>query len=384
MSLVKFSDVVQRANTKEDKDNTDKIYYVGGEHIDSNNVLITERGIIKGSTIGPMFYFGFKAGQVLFVSRNPHLRKAGMVTFDGICSEKTFVLETKNEDVLLQRFLPFIMQSNHFWNYMEAHKSGSVNYFINWSTLANYEFELPDIEEQKRLTELLWAIKDTKYAYEKLSQSIDEVVKSQFIEMFKNNSKEVKLTDYVWFQEGPGVRKVDFTDEGTILLTGSNINNNQISFGTNADRFISNELASGKYNHFLCDKGDILVVASAIAPEKFDEKVVIVTIDKEYCLNTGIIRFKPNLEYMTKAYFVEFLKSDFFKRQVSKEMSGICQMHFGPSHLKKMRLLLPDSIDDQIVFEEFAKQSDKSKFEIKQCIETTEKLLHRIIDESIN
>ena len=40
MSLVKFSDVVQRANTKEDKDNTDKIYYVGGEHIDSNNVLI--------------------------------------------------------------------------------------------------------------------------------------------------------------------------------------------------------------------------------------------------------------------------------------------------------------------------------------------------------
>ena len=362
MSLVKFSDVVQRANTKEDKDNTDKIYYVGGEHIDSNNVLITERGIIKGSTIGPMFYFGFKAGQVLFVSRNPHLRKAGMVTFDGICSEKTFVLETKNEDVLLQRFLPFIMQSNHFWNYMEAHKSGSVNYFINWSTLANYEFELPDIEEQKRLTELLWAIKDTKYAYEKLSQSIDEVVKSQFIEMFKNNSKEVKLTDYVWFQEGPGVRKVDFTDEGTILLTGSNINNNQISFGTNADRFISNELASGKYNHFLCDKGDILVVASAIAPEKFDEKVVIVTIDKEYCLNTGIIRFKPNLEYMTKAYFVEFLKSDFFKRQVSKEMSGICQMHFGPSHLKKMRLLLPDSIDDQIVFEEFAKQSDKSKY----------------------
>ena len=192
MSLVKFSDVVQRANTKEDKDNTDKIYYVGGEHIDSNNVLITERGIIKGSTIGPMFYFGFKAGQVLFVSRNPHLRKAGMVTFDGICSEKTFVLETKDENILLQKFLPFVMQSNHFWNYMEAHKSGSVNYFINWSTLANYEFELPDIDEQKRLTELLWAIKDTKYAYEKLSRSIDEVVKSQFIEMFGELGKDEK------------------------------------------------------------------------------------------------------------------------------------------------------------------------------------------------
>ena len=35
-------------------------------------------------------------------------------------------------------------------------------------------------------------------------------------------------------------------------------------------------------------------------------------------------------------------------------------------------------------FAKFVAQSDKSKFEIKQCIEKTEKLLHRIIDESIN
>ena len=140
MSRVLFDDVVCRANTKEDRFNTDKIYYVGGEHIDSNTVLIDKRGFIEGSTIGPMFYFGFKAGQVLFVSRNPHLRKSGLVTFDGICSEKTFVLETKDETVLLQKYLPFVMQSDAFWDYMEAHKSGSVNFFINWSTLKNYEF----------------------------------------------------------------------------------------------------------------------------------------------------------------------------------------------------------------------------------------------------
>lgn len=118
MSKVIFGDVVRRANTKEDRHNTDKIYYVGGEHIESNEVLIENRGLIEGSTIGPMFYFGFKAGDVLFVSRNPHLRKAGMVTFDGICSEKTFVLETKDESVLLQRYLAFVMQSDHFWSYI--------------------------------------------------------------------------------------------------------------------------------------------------------------------------------------------------------------------------------------------------------------------------
>ncbi|MBQ9346912.1 MAG: hypothetical protein IJT94_06150, partial [Oscillibacter sp.] len=64
MSRVAFGEVVKRANTKEDKDCTDKEFYVGGEHIDSEEVLIEKRGVIAGSTIGPMFDFGFNAGQV--------------------------------------------------------------------------------------------------------------------------------------------------------------------------------------------------------------------------------------------------------------------------------------------------------------------------------
>lgn len=198
MSKVIFGDVVRRCNTKEDRHNTNKIYYVGGEHIESNEVLIENRGLIEGSTIGPMFYFGFKEGDVLFVSRNPHLRKAGMVTFDGICSEKTFVLETKDESVLLQRYLAFVMQSDHFWSYMEAHKSGSVNFFINWSTLEKYEFELPDIDKQKSLSDALWAISDSKKAYQNLILKTDKLIESQFIDMFGNPNKAentVLLTD---------------------------------------------------------------------------------------------------------------------------------------------------------------------------------------------
>ena len=174
------------------------------------------------------------------------------------------------------------------------------------------------------------------------------------------------LKDYVWFQEGPGVRSVDFTSDGTILLTGSNINDNQITFGHKSDRFVSNELAMGRYSHFMCDIDDILVVSSAIDPSKFDKKVTIVQEDKKYCLNTGIIRFKPNREYLTLSYFREFLKTDYFKHQVMEEMRGIAQMHFGPSHLKEMTILLPESLEDQVEFECFVSQVDKSKFCIQE------------------
>lgn len=72
MANVKLKDVIRRANTKVDKDNTDLIYYVGGEHIESEQIRVEKRGIIAGSTIGPMFYYGFKKGDFLLVSRNPH------------------------------------------------------------------------------------------------------------------------------------------------------------------------------------------------------------------------------------------------------------------------------------------------------------------------
>ena len=217
------------------------------------------------------------------------------------------------------------------------------------------------LNEQKYIVDLLTKVVTLKEKRQQELDQLDNLIKARFVEFFGERGKVVPLTDYVWFQEGPGVRSVDFTDNGTILLTGSNINNNEISFGYKSDRFISNDLASGKYAHFICDKDDILVVSSAIAPEKFDKKVTIVKEDKKYCLNTGIIRFKPNLEVMTLGYFREFLKTDYFKHQVMAEMRGIAQMHFGPSHLKQMTILLPESIEQQIEFEKFVKQVDKSK-----------------------
>ena len=184
MSVVKFSEVAHRANTKEDRFNTEKIYYVGGEHIEPGELFIHDKGFIKGSTIGPMFYCGFKSGQILFVTRNPHLRKCSVAEFDGICSEKTFVIETIDERILLQEYLASVMLSDDFWNYCEENKSGGVNYFLNWSTLADYEFELPSVEEQKAISDKVWAAYRLKESYKKLLAATEEMVKSQFIEMF--------------------------------------------------------------------------------------------------------------------------------------------------------------------------------------------------------
>lgn len=264
----------------------------------------------------------------------------------------------------------------------EAEANGSgIKMAISATELSRELFPVPSMEEQLKITNVIFKISEIIEKRKQELSDLDDLVSARFVELFAERGKVVPLTEYVWFQEGPGVRSVDFTTNGTILLTGSNINDNKLSFGYKSDRFISNELANGKYAHFMCDKDDILVVSSAIAPEKFDKKVIIVGEDKKYCLNTGIIRFKPDPKVMTLGYFREFLKTDYFKHQVMAEMRGIAQMHFGPSHLKKMTILLPESIEQQIQFDEFIKKIDKSKAAVQKSLDETQLLFDSLMQK---
>ena len=60
MGRVRFSDVVKRVNVFVDREHTDLLYYVGGEHIDSDAFMVRKNGLIKGATIGYKFHFGFQ------------------------------------------------------------------------------------------------------------------------------------------------------------------------------------------------------------------------------------------------------------------------------------------------------------------------------------
>ena len=201
--LVKLKDVVQRVKDKVDKDNTELEYYVGGEHIDSGELCITRKGKLEGSTIGPAFHMHFMPGDVLLMSRNPHLKKAGVVDFEGICSDVSYICRTKDENVLKQRYLPFIFQTDHFWSFVEENKKGGLPFFLNWSDFEKYEFQLPDVKRQQEMADVLWAAQNTKLAYIDLLKQTDDLVKSQFVEMFgipetgKTEWPEYKLQELI-------------------------------------------------------------------------------------------------------------------------------------------------------------------------------------------
>ncbi len=361
METVKFSEVVTRANTKEDRFNTDKIYYVGGEHIDSNEMQITKRGIIAGSTIGPMFYCGFKSGDILFVTRNPHLRKCGVVDFDGICSEKTFVLETKNRDILLQEYLAIVMQSDDFWNYCEENKSGGVNYFINWSTLAEYEFYLPSLAEQKVLAEKLWAAYEVKQSYLKMIAATEEMVKSQFVEMFKSEDNYEPLENVV-------VVKDDCRKPINDGVRGSMKEGELYPYygATGVVDYI---------NDYITDE-ELLCIAEDCGNYKAGEDSSYIINGKAWVNNHAhLVKAKECCEIK---YLHHYLKIT----DLMPYVSGTTRLKLTQKKMKEIPVLLP-SIELQNKFVSIAEQADKSVFELRKSIDAIDKVIKSLINENL-
>ena len=135
------------------------------------------------------------------------------------------------------------------------------------------------------------------------------------------------------------------------LLNVSNLVNGKVDLST-SDRYISKEEAYGKYKHFLCDAGDFIVASSGIKVEYIDKKMGFINETMlPLCMNTSTIRFKTlDPERLRIRYFMFYLKSQNFKNQLFRQITGSAQLNYGPSHLKKMFMPLIDiSLQDDIV-----------------------------------
>jgi type I restriction enzyme S subunit len=129
--------------------------YVGLEHLEPGDLRIRRWGHVAAGTT---FVNVFRPGQVLFGKRRAYQRKVAVADFSGVCSGDIYVLEPKNEQ-LLPDLLPFICQTDAFFEHAIRTSAGSLSPRTNWKSLATYEFELPPIEEQRRIYTILSASK---------------------------------------------------------------------------------------------------------------------------------------------------------------------------------------------------------------------------------
>ncbi len=192
---VKFGAVAIQQKISVDRDKTDLTFYVKGEHMGSQDLHLREWGELTDEYLGPAFIRYFEKDDILYGSRRTYLRKVVIAPFEGITSNTTLVIKA-NEKIIDKRLLPFVMMSEGFTDHSIKNSKGSVNPYINWKDLANYEFLIPPKAEQERLAELLWAMDEViereKRVLERLNNAYFILINQKMIHgNFKNDSNLV-------------------------------------------------------------------------------------------------------------------------------------------------------------------------------------------------
>ena len=192
---LQFGDVVRLSTTRiADPLAAGVERYVGLEHITPEDLHIHSWGLVSE---GVTFTNAFQPGQVLFGKRRAYQRKVAVADFAGVCSSDIYVFESKDPDVLLPELLPFICQSEGFYQHAVGTSAGSLSPRTNWSQLAKYEFPLPPLDEQRRIAELLWAADNEKHSFRHVFDELCKLEASMKLSIFSANRHKIKLGSLV-------------------------------------------------------------------------------------------------------------------------------------------------------------------------------------------
>ena len=332
-----------RATHKGDKSG---VPIVGLEHLIPQEIKFSGYDVDTENT----FTKTFKKGQILFGRRRAYLKKAATADFDGICSGDITVIEAipGKVDPLL---LPFIIQNDKFFDYAVSRSAGGLSPRVKWEHLKDYEFDLPPIEEQRILADKLWAAYRLKESYKKLLTATQEMVKSQFIEMFGNpvtntkGWKTAKIKDVA--PEMPSKEQLS----GKIwLLNLDMIESNTGRIIEKVYEDVENALSVQSF-----DEGNVLF--SKLRP--YLNKVVIP--DEPGMATTELVPLRPEPSKLHKVFLSHLLRGNQFVNYANDIAGGTKMPRMPLTELRNFDCILPP-MDKQLEFVFIAEQVDKSKF----------------------
>lgn len=160
---VKLGDIVER-HVQRVRDVAGYSKFVGVDHLDTEDLRLRRHGVMGVDEIPPTFRFVFREGMVLVPTRRPRLRKCAVAPFEGLTGEKLLVLKPIARGDLHPGFVAHLLASPAVQDWNIGKEIGSVTPHFRWADMAEFEFELPALEEQRRIVAALSAVEESLQA----------------------------------------------------------------------------------------------------------------------------------------------------------------------------------------------------------------------------
>lgn len=374
MPKYKFSDIAENITEKGIPSPGDEAMYIGLEHLDSGSLKVSRWGSdvpIKGQKLI------MRQGDILFGRRNTYLRRAAIAPHDGFFSAHGMIFRPKG-NVIDPVFFPFFISSSYFMDEAIRISVGSLSPTVNWKTLKELEFVLPDMDEQRKLAEILSAANEAKEAYKELLRLTDELVKSQFIECFGKPGTD---------PNGWGIRTLGECcelnprrpKEMNTDVSYSFVAMPSVSEDGRIDASIERpytEVCKG-FTYFAED--DVLFAKITPCMENGKGGVAKGLKNGAGFGSTEFHVLRP-IKGTSDPYWLYIITMfQKFRSDAEKMMTGTGGQRRVPiTYLSDYRIALPP-IDLQEQFAAFVRQADKSKLELKQAIDSIDGLINSLL-----
>ena len=371
MTRYRFDQITENSTAKKRPEDSDRDRYVGLEHLDPGTLEVTRWGAEvtpKGDKLL------MKKGDVLFGRRRAYQKKVGIAPFDGIFSAHGMVLRPK-ADVVDPMFFPFFISSDIFLDEAIRVSVGSLSPTANWKDLRTLEFDLPSPGKQRELAGILSEAESLKGHYRKMLTTCDDVVKSQFVEMFGDpidntfHKPIASFSDLGKWQSGgtPARSNTSYFEGGIDWYSAGELNGFHLRSSIEKITIEALNQSAAK----LYPAGSLLVGMYDTAALKMG------VLDKAAASNQACACLIPN-----DSVLVEWLYTaiSIMKPHLLSQRKGCRQKNLSLKMIKGFNLPIADKAE-QRDFAVFFHSVDKSKFAVQQALDklnaTTKKILNQ-------
>lgn len=357
MTRYRFDQIAENSTAKKKPEESDRNRYVGLEHLDPGTLEVTRWGAEvtpKGDKLL------MKKGDVLFGRRRAYQKKVGIAPFDGIFSAHGMVLRPK-ADVVDPMFFPFFISSDIFLDEAIRVSVGSLSPTANWKDLRTLEFDLPSPGKQRELAGILSEAECLKGHYRNLLAACDDVVKSQFVEIF--SKKEFPLTplSQACTKITDGTHKTpQYQETGIAFISAKNVTSDgKLDFSD--IKHISTDEYESIQKRCETQIGDVLLTKSGSLGMP-----AIVDVDFPIGLFESLAVLKYRRDILDGVFLREQLKSARVQDQFTGGVKGIAVKHLHLNVIGRTSIIVPP-LELQEEFTDFVLQVDKSKFKLGIC-----------------
>lgn len=335
-------------------------------------------------------------GDILFshINSPSHVGKTAIYydSLGTIIHGINLLLLRPNKNILLPKYLDYYLKSNKVRTYFETRCKKSVNQAsLNQKDIKELKVVVPPLEEQERIVSILKRAESCIKKRKESNVLLDELVRSRFIEMFGDPSKNQKgweisgigkylnvLTDYHSNGSYESLRdNVTLLDTPSYALMVRTTDLEKNNFEDDV-KYIDEHA----YNHLEKSKvfgGEIIINKIGSAGKAY--LMPFLNRPVSLAMNQFLLRFDE--DKVNHVFLYNLLLTPYMEVKIKEKVRGAVTKTITKDAIREIKIIVPP-IEIQNQFVDFVKQVDKLKFEMETSLKELENNFNSLMQKAFN